>query len=52
MDGREMVGELRAEEAWVERAVVTVRRQLTTVPKTSVRRALGGEVSIFVGLEH
>ena len=45
--GRDAVGELRTSEAWVLRAVVTVSRQLTIVPKTSVRRALGGSVRML-----
>lgn len=40
--GREALGELSVSLAWVFRAVVTVRRQFTMVPKTSVRRAFGG----------
>lgn len=45
MEEREVVGALRA---FVEAAIsadVTVERQSTTVPKTSKRRAFGGEVS-------
>jgi len=40
--GREALGLLRTAEARGESVMVTVRRQLTTVPKTSVRRAFGG----------
>ena len=44
VEGMDEEGELRAVEAdWV-RNVVTVPRQSTTVPKTSVRRAWGGLV--------
>ena len=47
--GREAVGLLRTAEARVESVVVTVRRQFTTVPKTSVRSAFGGSERIEEG---
>lgn len=43
-EGREASGAERALVQWVIRALVTVERQSTTVPKTSKRRAEGGLV--------
>ena len=42
VEEREAEGELRVSLAVASRWLVTVVRQSTTVPKTSVRRALGG----------
>lgn len=48
MLGMEREEEFSEEEADWERKLVTVVRQSTTVPKTSVSKALGGlEVDIF-----
>jgi len=44
VEGREASGAERALVQWVIRALVTVERQSTTVPKTSKRRAEGGLV--------
>ena len=48
LEEREREGSLRVDVQRLVRWLVTVVRQSTTVPKTSVRRALGGLVRDMV----
>ena len=53
LEEREREGSLRVDVQRLVRWLVTVVRQSTTVPKTSVRRALGGLVRdiVYWGVE-